>query len=86
MSGRNSISVNNAVAMRIRDLLAENNMTQYRLEQNSGIAHSLMDFILKERNKTVTLTTVLLLAKGFDMTLLEFLDSPYFDFDNFDLE
>ena len=31
--------VNKAVAMRISKLLKEKNMTQYRLEQNSGILH-----------------------------------------------
>ena len=61
-------------------------MTQYRLEQNSGLSHSQMDFIMKDRNKTVTFTTILLLAKGFDMSLLEFSDSPYFDLDNLDIE
>jgi hypothetical protein len=30
------------------------------------------------RNKTVTLSTVIMLAKGFNMTLLEFLDDEIF--------
>lgn len=78
--------VNKAVALRISKLLKEKNMTQYRLEQNSGIQHGSMACIMNERNKTVTLTTVILLARGFEMTLQEFLDDPLFDDNNLDAE
>jgi transcriptional regulator with XRE-family HTH domain len=74
------------VAMRVRELLTVNNITQYRLEQNCGINHSTLDFIMKSSNKTVNFKTIMQLAIGFNMTLLEFLDSPYFKFENFDLE
>ena len=67
-----------AIASRVRELLKERGWSQYRFEQISGIPHSRLDFIMKNRNKTVTFTTILQIAKGFDMTLIEFLDSPYF--------
>ena len=38
------------------------------------------------RNKTVTLSTVILLAKGFDMSLSEFLDDDIFNSEELDLE
>lgn len=75
-----------AVGLRISELLAKNNMTLYKLEQVSGIQHGTMMCIMNERNKNVTLKTILMLAKGFDMTLLEFLDSKLFDYKNFDIE
>lgn len=34
--------------------------------------------IMIERNKNITLKTVMQLARGFDMTLLEFLDDEIF--------
>lgn len=80
------INVNKAVAMRTSQLLNERHMSQYRLEQNSGLSHSRLGCIMKEKNKTVTLSTVILLAQGFNMSLLEFLDSPYFDLNNLDVE
>lgn len=80
------MNVNKAVAMRISQLLHEKHMSQYRLEQNSGLSHSRLGCIMKEKNKTVTLSTVLLLAQGFEMTLLEFLDSPYFIPENLDID
>lgn len=77
--------VNKAVAMRISKLLAEKKITQYRLEQESGIPHGSMASIMNEKNKTVTLTTVILLAKGFGISLLDFLNDPLFSFENLTL-
>ena len=72
------MTVNDAVAKRISMLLKEKNISQYRLEQESGIQHGSMQCIMNGRNKTVTLSTVILLAKGFNMTLPEFLDDQIF--------
>ncbi len=72
------MTVNDAVAKRISMLLKEKNISQYRLEQESGIQHGSMQCIMNGRNKTVTLSTVILLAKGFNMTLPEFLDDEIF--------
>ena len=80
------MTVNNAVAKRISKLLEEKNMSQYRLEQESGIQHGSMQCIMNGRNKTVTLSTVLMLAKGFDMSLTEFLDDEIFDWNNLQVE
>ena len=80
------MTVNNAVAKRISKLLYEKNMSQYRLEQESGIQHGSMQCIMNGRNKTVTLSTVMMLAKGFGMTLTEFLDDEIFLFENLEVE
>ena len=72
------MTVNDAVAKRISNLLKEKNMSQYRLEQKSGIQHGSMQCIMNGRNKTVTLSTVIMLARGFDISLTEFLDDEIF--------
>ena len=72
------MTVNDAVARRISKLLQEKGMSQYRLELNSGIQHGSMQCIMNGRNKTVTLSTVIMLAKGFNMSLIEFLDDEIF--------
>ena len=86
MSGDINVTVNDAVAMRISKLLQKNNMSQYRLEQNSGIQHGSMQCIMNGRNKTVTLSTVIMLAKGFDMSLTEFLNDDIFSSTDLELE
>lgn len=80
------MTVSEAVAKRISKLLIEKGMTQYRLEQNSGIQHGSMQCIMNGRNKTVTLSTVLMIARGFDMSVIEFLDDNIFDLENLEVE
>jgi transcriptional regulator with XRE-family HTH domain len=80
------MTVNDAVAKRIAMLLQEKNISQYRLEQNSGIQHGSMQCIMNGRNKTVTLSTVILLAKGFEMTPAEFLDHNLFKHENLEFD
>ena len=86
MLGGVVLTVNDAVAERISRLLCEKNMSQYRLEQNSGIQHGSMQCIMNGRNKTVTLSTVMMIAKGFGISLTEFLDDDIFDYDSLEIE
>ena len=79
------MTVNDAVARRVSMLLKEKNMSQYRLEVESGIQHGSMQCIMNGRNKTVTLSTILMLARGFGMTTVEFLDDEIFNPENFDI-
>ena len=67
-----------AVGLRISNLLAEKNMSLYRLEQDSGILHGTMMCIINERNKNITMKTIIQLARGFNMTVIEFLDDKLF--------
>ena len=78
-------NVNRAVAMRISELLSIKNMTQYRLAVKSGITHSTLKNIMHETVKDNLLSTVILIAGGFDMSVSEFLNSPLFDEENLDI-
>ena len=80
------LTVNDAVAKRISDLLKQKGITQYRLEQNSGIQHGSMQCIINGRNKTVTLSMVIRLARGFDMPLHEFLNDDIFQSEELEIE
>ena len=77
------MTVNDAVAKRISRLLCEKNMSQYRLEQESGIQHGSMQCII---NGTVTLSMVIRLARGFDMPLHEFLNDDIFQSEDLEIE
>ncbi len=80
------LTVNDAVAKRISKLLKEKDMSQYRLELKSGIQHGSMQCIMNGRNKTVTLSTVILLAKGFQMTPSEFLNDDIFQSEDLEID
>lgn len=78
------MTVNDVVAKRISKLLKERGISQYKLEKASGLQHGSMQCIMNGRNQTVTLTTVYMLARGFNISLLEFLDDEVFR--NVDIE
>ena len=71
-------TTNKALKLRIEELLKEKNMTRYRLAMNSGITHSTLKNILHETVSDSLLSTVILIASGFNITVIEFLDSPLF--------
>ena len=80
------MTVCQAVAKRVNELLIERKMTQYRLEQNSGIQHGTMNSIMSAKNKGVELNTVMMIARGFKMSVIEFLDDPIFKLEELEIE
>ncbi len=51
----------------------------------SGVSHSTLKNIMHETVDDNLFSTVILLARGFDMTVSEFLDAPYFDEPNLNI-
>ena len=78
-------TVNHALAQRVKELLRKKNMTRYRLAMESGVTHSTLKNIIHETVKDNLLSTTILLASGFGMTVSEFLDSPLFNEENLDI-
>ena len=78
-------NVNHALALRIQELLREKKMTRYRLAMNSGVTHSTLKNIIHETVKDNLLSTKILIAGGFDMTVSEFLDSQLFYEENLNI-
>ena len=75
-----------AVGLRISKLLTEKKMTLYRLEQKSGILHGTMMCIMNERNKNITMKTIYQLARGFEMSVLEFLNDKLFTSETLEID
>ena len=73
------MTLSNAVSKRIRNILNDKKMTQYRLEQNAGISHSTMNSFLNARYKGCNLTTVVLIVRALGMTISEFFNDPIFE-------
>lgn len=75
-------TVNHALALRIEELLNEKNITRYKLAMESGVPHSTIKNIMHETVKDNLLSTTILIANGFGISVSEFLDSPLFDEEN----
>lgn len=78
-------NVNHALALRIKELLEEKKMTRYKLAMESGVSHSTLKNIMHETVTDNLLSTTILIASGFGMTVSEFLDSPLFDEQNLNI-
>ena len=78
-------NVNHALVLRIEELLKVNNMTRYKLAMESGVSHSTLKNIMHETVKDNLLSTTILIANGFGMSVSEFLNSPLFAEENLDI-
>ncbi len=80
------MKVSQAVAARIREILAEKNMTQYRLEINSGLSKGTLTSLMYSRYKGVNLTTLITVIRTLGISVDDFFRSPLFNEENLDCE
>ncbi len=80
------MTINQAVAIRVRELLKEKKMSQYKLEQETGLYHSTMNAILNNRVKASNFKSIALIVKALGMSLSDFFNNPVFNFDNINIE
>ena len=80
------MTISQAVAYRIYQLLQEKGLTQYKLEQKACLSHDTLKSIMKGKAKGVNLKTVIAIAEGFGINVYEFLDSDLFLYNNLDMD
>lgn len=80
------MTINDAVAVRLLNLLDETKYSRYKVEKVGGIVHGTLDRIINGKNKTVKLTTIFKIAKVFDMSVSDFFDAPVFAADNVEFD
>ena len=80
------MNISSAVAKRIKELLLEKNMTQYKLERKACLSHDTIKSIMKGKAMCVNLKTLVYIADGFDMTVAEFLNCDLFLYENLDID
>lgn len=79
------MKLSTAVAERISNILAEKQMSQYRLEKIIAMPHNTMKTLMSGRNKSVNLRTVMQIVKGLDMTVAEFFNDPLFESEDLEI-
>ena len=78
------MQLNQAVSLRIRELLAQQGMTQYQLYIKSGVPKSTLSNLLSCSYDSVKLRILHEICQGFEISLPEFFASPLFDENNLD--
>ena len=68
------MTLSEAVALRLEELMEERHLTQYRLYKLTGVAQSTIGDIRLQRNQSVSLLILHELAQGLGISLYDFLD------------
>lgn len=78
------VKLNQAVSLRLSELLKERNMTQYQLFTRSGVPKSTICNIMNCAYDSVKLRIIHELCQGLQISISEFFCSPLFDEVNLD--
>lgn len=80
------MTLNEAFAARVKEILKEKNITQYRLCRQTGLYPSTMNYILHAKTKASNFKSIALIIRELGISMTEFFDSKIFEFDNLDIE
>ena len=80
------MKLNKAFALRVREILKEKKMTQYKLAQETVLYHSTLPDILNCKYKTPNFRNMVLIIKALGLSMSEFFDSDIFDFEKIEIE
>lgn len=75
---------NQAVSVRLSQLLQEKSMTQYQLFMKSGVPKSTINNVIRGNYTTMKLNILHELCQGLGISLSTFFTSPVFDEENLD--
>lgn len=76
------MKISEAISIRIKEILKENNMTQYKLGQQTGLYHSTLTDILNCKYKTPNFKNIALIIRELGLIF----DSKYFDFNELEID
>lgn len=76
------MQLNEAVSVRLKELLQERGMTQYQLYIKSGVPKSSIGNIVNCAYDSVKLRLIHELCQGLNINISDFFNSPYFEESN----
>ena len=79
-------TLNDVVIDRINYYLNGPIQTQYALAEKSGVPYPTIKSIMQKRTKGITLKTIAMLARAFNVSMSEFFNTDEFCYDELDLE
>lgn len=79
-------TLNEMVIDRLNYYFGVSHYSQYKLAEVSGVPYPTIKSIMQGRTKGITFKTLVLLARGFKVSVVEFLSDDFFHYDDLDLE
>ena len=80
------MKLNKAFAFRVKQILKQKGMTQYKLAQETGLYQSTMTDILTCKYQTPNFKNMALIIRALGLNMSEFFNSEFFDFDKLEIE
>jgi len=77
-----NMQLGEAVGRRLKELLEEKQMTQYKLYLRSGVPKSTISNVLHCSYKSVKLRVIHEICQGLEISICDFFQSPLFDENN----
>lgn len=74
------MKLKDAIAIRVKELCKEHNLTVHGLSLKTGVANSTLVDIVKARNESIQIKFIYAICAGLGMNFIEFFNAPYFDF------
>lgn len=78
------LQLNEAVSQRLKELLCEQDMTNYQLYKASGVHKSTIGNVINHSYDSVKLRVIYEICQGLRISLRDFFDSPLFYDNNLD--
>jgi len=76
------MKLNEAISLRLNELLNERGMTQYQLFMKSGVPKSTIGNVINCSYDSVKLRIIHEMCQGLGISIMEFFQSPLFDESN----
>lgn len=80
------MTLNEAFAIRVKEIMNEKKITQYKITQETSIYPSTMNYILHGKTKASNFKTMALIIRSLGVSITEFFNSPVFDFETLEIE
>lgn len=80
------MKISKAISIRIKKILKNKNITQYKLEQNSCIPHATMMDLLNAKRESCNVKTLIIIIRTLGMTVSDFFNDPIFESDELNLD
>jgi len=72
------MNISQAVAFRILELCNEKKITVNKLSTMSAVTQSTVNDIVNNKSKNIGIATIKKLCDGFEISITDFFDTPYF--------
>lgn len=73
------MDLSDLIALKIKELMNENNMTGYQLELKTGIHNSTIYMFLTRKTRTIRIENLKYICEAFNITLGDFFSDKRFD-------